>query len=356
MLRRVPRARLLSSAITRKSYDRWDFLPRVEVASPREARAPPPPLPSPEYLDIRGRCALEYADVPPLEEALRGHEAPVTIVLVHGAPGSYNDFRHLVPVLEHHPHLRIIGINLPGYAGSKVAKEHYLEDISALPTAGLALEAVKTLCAGQEGSDSVFLVGHSFGAHTVINMAALHATERHEYHSNPRNEIKIRGMALLAPAGCRPHKVLRPKESAMVVNIMRMRNPLVNALIPPFVKMIYTRLLGFPRDAPPGHYVAGLVRAGTTDFGVIREQVDTLRRQKLPSLVAWSQNDEFMEEEIPLELARLCYPGPRLAFAGGGHNVQKTRAEQVAGALTKWIQNVLAEDDEGEQHSTQSLL
>lgn len=226
MLRRVPRARLLSSACARKSYSRWDFLPRVEVAPPREARAPPPPLPSPKYLDIRGRCTLEYVDVPPLEEALRGHEASVTIVLVHGAPGSYNDFRHLIPVLEHHhPHLRIIGINLPGYAGSKVAKEHYLEDISALPTASLALEAVKQLYAGQEGSDNVFLVGHSFGAHTVINMAALHATES--------KDVKVRGMALLAPAGCRPHKVLRPRESAMVVKLMRTGNPVVNAFIRP---------------------------------------------------------------------------------------------------------------------------
>lgn len=80
-----------------------------------------------------------------------------------------------------------------------------------------------------------------------------------------------------------------------------------------------------------------------------------LRRQKLPSLVAWSQNDEFMEEEIPLELARLCHPGPRLAFAGGGHNVQKTRAEQVAGALAKWIEDVLGEDGAGDQQLTQSL-
>ncbi|KAE9023634.1 hypothetical protein PR002_g11675 [Phytophthora rubi] len=325
MLLRVPHTRL-SSACARKSYNRWDFLPRVEVTPPREARAPPPPLPSPKYLNIRGRCTIDY-----------------------------NDFRYLVPVLEHHPHLRIIGLNLPGYAGSKVAKEHYLEDISALPTAGLALDAVKQLCAGQEGSDKVFLVGHSFGAHTVINMAALQATERHDGPTSSRNELKVRGLALLAPAGCRPHKVLRPKESAMVVNLMWTGNPVVTALIPPFIKMIYTKLLGFPSDALPGHYIAGIVRAGTTDFGVIRKQVDMLRSLKLPSLVAWSQNDEFMEEEIPRELARLCHPGPRLAFAGGGHNVQKTRAEQVAGALTRWIEDVLTEDTEGEQQSTQSL-
>ncbi|KAL4147482.1 hypothetical protein PRNP1_011238 [Phytophthora ramorum] len=343
------RRRLLSSARARQPYNRWAFLPRVEVSPPREARAPPAPLPSPKYLDVLGRCTLEYVDIPPLEEALRGHEDPATLVLVHGAPGSYNDFRHLVPVLDRHPHVRVLAINMPGYAGSKVAKEHYLKSISALPTAELAYEAVKTLCGGQEGSDKVFLVGHSFGAHTVINMATLHAAERE------CSALKVRGMALLAPAGCRPHKVLRPRESAVVVNLLRTGNPVVSALLPPFIKAVYTKLLGFPSDLPSGHYMAGLIRAGTTDFGVIREQVNALRELKLPSLVAWSQNDEFMEEDIPIELARLCYPGPRLAFASGAHNVQKTRAEQIAAAMSKWIEEILADENEGEQQPTQQL-
>ncbi|KAL4167656.1 hypothetical protein KRP22_013140 [Phytophthora ramorum] len=199
---------------------------------------------------------------------------------------------------------------------------------TALPTAKLAYEAVKTLCGGQEGSDKVFLVGHSFGAHTVINMATLHAAERE------CSALKVRGMALLAPAGW---------------------NPVVSALLPPFIKAVYTKLLGFPSDLPSGHYMAGLIRAGTTDFGVIREQVNALRELKLPSLVAWSQNDEFMEEDIPIELARLCYPGPRLAFASGAHNVQKTRAEQIAEAVSKWIEEVSADENEGEQQPTQQL-
>ncbi|KAG3144349.1 hypothetical protein PI126_g14215 [Phytophthora idaei] len=332
-MRRFPRARLLSGS-ARKPYARWNSLPRVDITSPREGQAPPPPLPSPQYLDIHGRCTLEYVDIPPVKEAQQGHAAPVTIVLVHGAPGSYNDFRHLIPKLNH-PNMRILGIDLPGYAGSKVSEEHYLDSISALPSAELALEAVKKLC---EGSDNVFLVGHSFGAHAVINMAAFHATRKH------KEEVELRGMALLAPAGCRPHKVLRPRESAMVVSLLRRNNPLLSALTPHFIKAIYTRLLKFPDDQPAGHYIAGLVRAGTTDFSVIREQVNTLQELEMPALVAWSQNDEFMEEEIPVELARLCYPGPRIAFANGGHNVQKTRAEQIADALSKWTEQVLSID------------
>ncbi|ETN05447.1 hypothetical protein PPTG_23511 [Phytophthora nicotianae INRA-310] len=337
---RVPHARLLSIV---KNYKRWRFLPRVD-ATPREARDPPPPLPSPKYLDVHGRCTVEYIDIPPFKEALRGHEAPVTIVLVHGAPGSYNDFRHLIPKLNH-PHWRILGINLPGYAGSKVSGEHYLDSVSALPTAELVLEVVNKLCGGHEGSDNVFLVGHSFGAHTVINVAA---QEKHK-------KFTVRGMALLAPAGCRPHKVLRPRESAMVVNMLQRDNPVISVLTSYFIKAIYTRLLKFPSDQPAGHYLAGLVRAGTTDFNVIRKQVDILRELKIPTLAAWSQNDVFMEEEIPVELARLCSPGPRLVFAKGGHNVQKTRAEQIGNALSKWIEEVVDEEDHAKEQPIQLL-
>ncbi|KAG1686200.1 hypothetical protein DVH05_007082 [Phytophthora capsici] len=161
-------------------------------------------------------------------------------------------------------------------------------------------------------------------------------------------------MALLAPAGCRPHKVLRPRESAVVVNLLRRDNPFISAVSPHFIKAVYTMLLRFPSASPPGHYIAGLVRAGTTDFNVIRDQVDTLRSAKLPSLVAWSQNDEFMEEEIPQELAQLCHSGPRLAFAGGGHNVQKTRAEEIAEEMNKWMQSVL-NGGEAEMQTTKYL-
>ncbi|OWY94630.1 Serine protease [Phytophthora megakarya] len=338
------RTRLLSSSARKFSW--WSFLPRAETKSPREARSRQAPLAAPQYLDVRGRCALEYIDIPPLEDAQRGHEAPVTIVLVHGAPGSYNDFRHLIPLL---PHMRIIGINMPGYAGSKVTQENYLEDISALPTAELAFDAVKKLCDGQEGSDNVFLVGHSFGAHTVINMAVLQASQKQ------KKSLKIRGMALLSPVGCRPHRVLRPRESEMVVNLLRRDNPVISALTSHFIKAVYTRLLGFPSDAPAGHYIAGLVRAGTTDFSVIREHVDMLRRLKIPSLVAWSLSDEFMEKEIPAELAELCYAGPRLAFEGGGHNVQKTRAEQIAVSMKTWIEKVLNEEEEAQKEPTQQF-
>ncbi|RLN58798.1 hypothetical protein BBJ28_00004412 [Nothophytophthora sp. Chile5] len=239
--------------------------------------------------------------------------------------------------------MRIIGVTLPGYGGSTVAAAHCLEDISALPTAQLTLDAVRQLCGGQEGSSSVLLVGHSFGAHTAINMAALNAADR------ANNAISFRGLALLAPAGCRPHRILRPRESAFVVQLLRSGNPVITSMTPYLIKAIYTKLLQFPNGQPPLHYLAGLVRAGTTDFSVVREQVDELRRLRTPTFIAWSQNDEYMEAEIPEELAKLCHAGPRIAFAGGGHNIQKTRTEQLAVAMAEWIERIVADENEEEQ-------
>ncbi|KAG3099104.1 hypothetical protein PI124_g7059 [Phytophthora idaei] len=108
------------------------------------------------------------------------------------------------------------------------------------------------------------------------------------------------------------------------------------------VKAIYTKLLRFPADWPADPFVAAVVRAGTTDFKLAREQVALLKHLRMPTLVAWSKSDEYIQEAILTELGELCYPGPRLAFAGGGHNIQKTRVDPIATAINDWIAGVMA--------------
>ncbi|KAF1792383.1 hypothetical protein GQ600_7126 [Phytophthora cactorum] len=82
------------------------------------------------------------------------------------------------------------------------------------------------------------------------------------------------------------------------------------------VKAIYTKLLRFPADWPADPFVAAVVRAGTTDFKLARSNSNGT--------------------------GELCYPGPRLAFAGGGHNIQKTRVDPIATAINDWIAGVMA--------------
>ncbi|RLN95417.1 hypothetical protein BBJ28_00003495 [Nothophytophthora sp. Chile5] len=323
------------------------FLPSRKALAPRPYRAPPPPLPTPQYLKIHEHCTFEYIEITPSVQTK--DEGCVTLVLIHGAPGSYRDFRYLLPLLAKHPQFRIIAINLPGYGDSTVAKTHYLESISALPTAELTLDAVRELCGGHKSSGNVFLVGHSFGAHTVINMAALNASEM------ATTAINFRGIALLAPAGCVPHRTLKLGPIALLVNLLRSGNPLIVSAATHLVKLVYTKFVGFPSNSSPGPFVGAVMRAGTTDFALIREQVAALGNLQIPTLIAWSQRDEHIQIEVPEELGRLCHAGPRIAFAGGGHNIQKTRAEQVAAALKEWIERVVAGEEAKEMMATRCL-
>ncbi|GMF31472.1 unnamed protein product [Phytophthora fragariaefolia] len=299
-----------------------------------EPRPQPPPLPDPEYLQIEGVCKIEYVDVKPTQ--LKNH-CSATIVCIHGAPGSLRDYRYLIPMLaEQQPGLRLIALNLPGYMGSEVQKTRYLETVCALRAAEVGLQAIRQLCTPNEhdGGD-VFLVGHSFGAHTVINMASMNETQR--IAGAAVGILKIRGIALMAPAGCVPQRMVKEIPIKMMVFLLRSRSAVVVRWATSFVKYLYTEVLGFPRRTPTTSCVAAIVRAGTTRFPLIRAQVTLLQEANMPVFIAWALDDVLVEPEIPEELGKLSCVGPRLEFAGGGHNIQKTRVEQISASLSLWV-------------------
>jgi pimeloyl-ACP methyl ester carboxylesterase len=318
--------------------------PRV-VHEPRPA---PPPLPDPKYVQIDDICKIEYVDVEP---TLKVENASATVVCVHGAPGSFRDFRYLIPLLaEQQPGLRIIGVNLPGYLGSEVAKTHYLQTVAALRAAEVVLQAIRQLCGTLESGD-VFLLGHSFGAHTVINIAALNETQR--IAGDVANTLRIRGIAVMAPAGCAPQRMVKEIPIKMLMLLLRSRSAVVVRFGTRITKYLYTELLGFPRRTPATSCVSAVIRAGTTKFPLIRTQVNLLKEARMPVFIAWALDDILVEPEIPQELGKLSHVGPRLEFAGGGHNIQKTRVEQVTAALSSWILSILSGCDSIELGMTQ---
>ncbi|OWZ13382.1 hypothetical protein PHMEG_00013303 [Phytophthora megakarya] len=323
--------------------------------SPRvvhEPSPPPPPLPDPMYLQIEGICKIEYLDVHPTQP--NGHFS-ATVVCVHGAPGSYRDYRYLIPLLaQQQPGLRIIGINLPGYMGSEVEKAHYLNTVSAFRAAEIVLQGIRLLCGTvRSGGGDVFFVGHSFGAHTVINMAAINETQR--IAGEIAITIKLRGIAVLAPAGCVPQRMVKEIPIKMMVMLLHSRSAFVVRLATRFVKYLYTEILGFPRRTPTTSCVSAIIRAATTKFPLIRAQVKLLKEAKMSALIAWALDDVLVEPEIPEELGKLSHVGPRLEFAGGGHNIQKTRVEPITTALSSWILSILSDCTFIEDGITQHL-
>jgi pimeloyl-ACP methyl ester carboxylesterase len=69
----------------------------------------------------------------------------------------------------------------------------------------------------------------------------------------------------------------------------------------------------------------------------IAEHAARVRRLRLPTLVSWCDDDPLIERAIAEELAAACPAGPRLCFAEGGHNPQKTQAVAIGRALVGWL-------------------
>uniref|UniRef100_K3X737 AB hydrolase-1 domain-containing protein n=1 Tax=Globisporangium ultimum (strain ATCC 200006 / CBS 805.95 / DAOM BR144) TaxID=431595 RepID=K3X737_GLOUD len=303
----------------------------------KSARPPRPELPEPRFVEVDGKCVIKYVEFTP-ENATN---ATPTVILIHGAPGSYKDFRYLMPLL-HQKNVRVLGVNLPGFDGSEVIDtENYYEHISAIPAVQSTLEGVATLC---EGHENVFVLGHSFGGHAAMHFAGLNHLQQ---------KVNLKGLFLLASAGLKPHKALIPPVNHALWVLLRSKVPGVEYIGKKLTHYIYTKHWPFPDNMPLEHYAAGIVRVASADFAVYRQHLESIK--DLPSFIAWAQDDLFIQEEIFMDVASRCHPGPRFAFTKGGHNVQKTKADILALEMAQWMENVASSKYKAYTHNVKVL-
>lgn len=233
-------------------------------------------------------------------------DGPV-LLLVHGMPGSVRDFRWLTPLLWHR--FRCVRVDLPGFGGTPAA---------ALRGRGTAAHgAFLTDFLDALALKRVTVLGHSVGGAIALAMAAL-APER------------VSRLAMLAAPGVRAHRAWRgayPRASALLL-----RQPVLGRLLLPVAQAAFSRS-GFPATTPPQAIYQALQFAGALDFDV---QARLLAGLRLPTLVSWAEDDHLVEPAVAQQLGQLAPPGPRLTFPTGGHNIQKTRAKDLAIALCKW--------------------
>jgi pimeloyl-ACP methyl ester carboxylesterase len=232
------------------------------------------------------------------------------LVLIHGLPGSHRDFRWLSPLVA--PRLRVLCPDLPGFGQSPLLRPEQLSP------EGRA-EAVVQLC-GALGLERPLLLGHSMGG--VVALAAQGAPG-------------CAGLALLSTPGLRPHRTFR-QTPAPLLDAALGQAPL-RALLLPLLRRAFAQA-GFRRvsDADLRHTMGALAR---TDFQAHARRVRTCR---LPTLVAWCADDPMIEAELLEGLAETCPPGPRLCWAEGGHNPQKSRAAELARGLIRWSEELEA--------------
>lgn len=224
------------------------------------------------------------------------------VVALHGAPGSHRDFRWLEPAL---PGLRTVRVDLPGFGATPWST---LPDRAPAGRARILEPLLDAL-----GIDRCVVVGHSIGGPVAI--AAALASDR------------VTGVALVASPGLRPHKTYRYVRPGLWSRLLDV--PGVATLTRPMMRWGFN-VAGFPRSTPDAELVSTCLTFGALDFAAMRKRVHALRT---PTLLAWADDDPLIERSVFEELAHAAPEGPRLRFATGGHNLQKTRAVEIGEAL-----------------------
>jgi len=221
------------------------------------------------------------------------------VVLVHGLPGSVRDFRWLTPSLV--TRARVVRVDLPGFGGTPIVSG---PDPSPEGRAAFVHAVVDAL-----GLERPVIVGHSMGGLVAVATVA----------ARPGG---FRGLGLVASPGLRPHAGFRrlPRRSLHLVTT----GPWAPAFRP-LVRRLFESagFRGYP-DAALARTVACL-RATRFDAHAAR-----VRSLSLPTLAAWCADDPLVDASLLAELADALPPGPRLRWATGGHNPQKTHAPALA--------------------------
>ncbi|KAG9404357.1 hypothetical protein AC1031_004567 [Aphanomyces cochlioides] len=235
--------------------------------------------------------------------------APNTLLLLHGAPGSHRDFKHFVPLLVSDT-ISVIALDLPGngLTSADTAGGWGLDNTTFVAAVAEAFALLVHKLPGR-----FFIVGHSTRGHTAIQTAAL-ATEG-----------VVHGVALLNSTGFRPSQSQRPYERVQGLARKSAESPAgrkeVMTLLRPFLLKA-----GFPPSIPDDEMAYSIQRTATLDHRVIHDNVMLLET-----------DESIVEKAICNELIEAISPQIHLQFDTGGHNIQKSRAQEIATALQDWV-------------------
>ncbi|MBC8073771.1 MAG: alpha/beta fold hydrolase [Deltaproteobacteria bacterium] len=234
------------------------------------------------------------------------------LLAVHGLPGTHRDFRWLASALA--GRVRLVRLDMPGFGATTIRET---------PRKWPELAALVVAFARVVIGGPYAVLGHSFGGPMATEIAA-------------RDE-QVNALVWLAPVGMRPHRALRHLPPfALIDNAARRR------VLGPAVLRIYRlamRAAGFPSSVTVAEVARCLELLSQFSFAAHRRAVASLR---VPCFGAWTDDDALVEPEVVMELLAAARPGPRLRFADGGHNLQKTHASEIAEALVPFLHGLHA--------------
>lgn len=255
-----------------------------------------PSDPPRQYVELSsGRAA--YTDV---------GEGPA-VVAIHGLPGTVRDYRWLGAALE--PQIRFVRLDMPGFGETPLSTA---PSPSIEGRADYAIAVIEAL-----GLDRPVLIGHSMGGVVVTDVAA-------------RRPDLLSGLGLLASVGHRPHRMIRGVPRRSISALLKIpgapslfRGPLERGM----------ESGGF-RGYDHAQHVHCMHCLAAVDFAAHERN---LARLRLPTFLAWTEDDPFIEKEIFQEMYWRVPSGPRVAFPAGGHNLQKSKAIELADSLCAWV-------------------
>ena len=261
-------------------------------------QAPRPSDPPQQVVDVAGY---------PIAHSLEGGDGPL-VVMTPGLPGTTRDFRWLAPEVT--PWARVLRFDPPGYGASP---RPAFEPLPAAAKADLVLGLLDALELGP-----AVLVGHSFGS-TVCVLAAA------------RRPGAVTHLALLAPPGVTEHFPVRLSQ----LGALALRHPAGRRILARPQRIGY-RQAGFPSFLTDDELAMTSMDSGAADFGEYRRALDATAAAGVPALIAWALDDRQVPARNSAALHAHAGPGPRIAFASGGHNIQKTRAVELGAMLRRF--------------------
>jgi pimeloyl-ACP methyl ester carboxylesterase len=230
------------------------------------------------------------------------------LVAVHGVPGSVRDFRYLAPLLT--DGLRLVRVDLPGFGGSPPVDEAVR---TLAGRARVLRELADVLGLGRYG-----VIGHSMGGATALVAGAQDAR-------------RVSLVVLVASLGLTPHRGLGLPPRWFAALAVALERPRLARALVPLLRAQYRRRRFPGADQMGAADFALQCRAvAAADVRVMRAAAGSPRPR---TLVCYSADDPLVQPWIQEELAAAMPDARVLAFAAGGHQLQKTRAGELAAAI-----------------------
>jgi 3-oxoadipate enol-lactonase len=230
------------------------------------------------------------------------------IVAVHGIPGSVRDFRYLAPHLT--DTLRFIRIDLPGFGASPPTQDA----VRTLEGRARVMAQLADLL----GLDRFAVLGHSMGGGPCLLLGA-------------EQPARVTLVVLVASLALTAHRGLGLPPPWFTAVAAALEQPWLARLLVPLVRAQYRRLRFSGADRLTRADFALHCRAiAGADVAAMRRAA---RARRPRTLVAYALDDPLVQPWIQEELAAAMPDARVLKFTDGGHQLQKTRAAELAAAI-----------------------